>query len=83
MKTFAVALVLAACAPACAPTQRYVLRRCPSMQASLGDFTVTALMLAKSALAINAGHEARAYTYAGIGMSVALASNFSECPRVP
>jgi hypothetical protein len=75
------ALAIALAFTACAPFQRLALKRCPTTMASLGDFTIATVALGAATLAYNADRHARAIAYAGLGMSVALGSNASECRR--
>lgn len=81
MKRIALLLALATTSTACAPTIRYGFKRCPTVYASLADFTLTATMLAISVLKYNRGDKAVGLGYAGVGMTIALASNIAECKR--
>ena len=74
-------LLLSLALASCAPTQRYAMKRCPTVYASLVDFTISATALALSALAYNAQQYGRAAANAGVGMGVALAANVAECRR--
>lgn len=75
------AILLALYLAACAPTQRYAMKRCPTVYASLVDFTITGVALALSTVAYSNGENARTVALAGGGMGLALASNISECRR--
>lgn len=74
-------LFVALAVAACAPFQRLALKRCPTVYASFVDFTITAAAMGVSVLAMNAGRETRAVTWAGAGGIVAVASNVAECQR--
>lgn len=75
------ALLLALSSVACAPTQRYALRRCPTVYASLVDFTISLTAFAIGALKYNRGETGIALGYVGAGGAVALSSNIAECRR--
>lgn len=68
---------------ACAPAYRLASGRCPTTSLLLADFTATTVALATSALAYNAQHYTRSFTFAAVGMSVALGANVAEhkCAR--
>ena len=63
------------------PLIRTVIARCPTVYASLVDFTLTATTLALAVLKYNRGQTGASMAYAGVGMSIALGSNIAECKR--
>jgi hypothetical protein len=71
-------LFLALSLTACAPTYRVASGRCPTTSMLLGDFALTSVALATSAVAYNTGHLARSGIAAGIGMSLAIGANLAE-----
>ncbi len=76
-----IALLLALSSAACAPTQRYAFRRCPTVYASLVDFTLSGAALAISVLSYSNGRDGRALGYATGAMTIGIASNLAECRR--
>lgn len=78
-------LILALALTACAPTYRIATRhpagspKCPPTMTMLeGDFSLTVVLLAMSALAYNAGNFTRSGVEVGAAMGLALADNISE-----
>ena len=77
-------LALAAClvfGSGCAVTQRTTMKRCPTVYASLVDFTVTGVALAMAVLANNNGETARTVMWTGTAVAVGTSSNFAECRK--
>ena len=74
MKTIALLLALAACAP----TYRVITHKCPTTTMLLGDFGLTSVALALAALNYGTGNDAQAYGLAATGGAFMLGANLAE-----
>lgn len=77
MKTTILLLALTSCAA----TERHVIKRCPTTQASLVDFALAGTALALGTLAYGNGEYARTVVLVGVGGAIGLSSNLAECRR--
>lgn len=71
-------LVALALLSGCAPTYSALARKCPTTTQLAGDFTVTAVSFAMSALRYNREQYAQSAGYAAFGLALAVADNITE-----